>query len=141
MNQRIEELLQVIRENACEDNLQSVAQDCVDEISQLRDAFDAVAPLLQIIEANPHADFGMPGPIVHFVEKYFRCGYEDLLTASVRRSPTTHNTWMLNRVINGVDGDEKEYFLGYLREVPSNLRSDARTIQIAEEFLAAHGQQ
>lgn len=47
--------------------------------------FELVAPILEIIESNPDIDFGTPGDLVHFVEKFYKKGYEELLLKSVRK--------------------------------------------------------
>jgi hypothetical protein len=71
---------------------------------ELRDAWEAagadvetVEPILRFIEAHPKIDFGSPGPLVHFVERFYRKGYEAKLVDSFERQPTAHTAWMLNR--------------------------------------------
>ncbi|MBQ4220938.1 MAG: hypothetical protein II666_15450 [Butyrivibrio sp.] len=54
--------------------------------------------LFVFMENNPNIDYGMPGPIVHFMESYYKKGYEDELLKSVKRKPTQHTVWMLNRI-------------------------------------------
>lgn len=49
--------------------------------------------------------FGMPGAILHFVERFYKNGYEKLLVESIERRPTLHTVWMLNRIINGSDNN------------------------------------
>lgn len=51
---------------------------------------EAVTPLLELMERHPMDDFGMPGAIVHFVERFYKNGYEELLIESVKRRPTMH---------------------------------------------------
>lgn len=41
--------------------------------------YEFVEPILEIISTNPSVDFGMPGDLVHFVEKFYKKGYEELL--------------------------------------------------------------
>jgi len=38
--------------------------------------FELVAPILEIIESNPDIDFGTPGDLVHFVEKFYKKGLQ-----------------------------------------------------------------
>ena len=58
------------------------------------------------------SDFGMPGAIVHYVEQFYKKGYEDLLIASVARRPTLHTVWMINRIKNvGENADKYEKIL------------------------------
>ncbi len=87
------------------------------------------------MENNPDIDYGMPGPIVHYVEKYYQNGYEQLLHESVIRKPTVHTLWMFNRVINGSDKPEKEKYLSSLKEI-SNIKSLPENVrEETESFL------
>ncbi|WP_242499325.1 hypothetical protein [Flavobacterium sp. 140616W15] len=61
--------------------------------------------LFSILESNPGEDFGMPGQIVHFLESFYKNGYEEKLLGSLQRKPTSHTVWMLNRIINGSEGE------------------------------------
>lgn len=47
--------------------------------------YEFVEPILEIISTNPSVDFGMPGDLVHFVEKFYKKGYEELLIDSVKK--------------------------------------------------------
>ena len=49
--------------------------------------YEFVEPILEIISTNPSVNFGMPGDLVHFVEKFYKKGYEELLINSVRKNP------------------------------------------------------
>lgn len=70
-----------------------------------------------MMERHPLSDFGMPGAIVHYVEKFYKKGYEDLLIASVIRRPTVHTVWMLNRIKNaGENSDQYEKILNDILE-------------------------
>jgi hypothetical protein len=86
----------------------------VEGTAEPRIAFRA---LFDLLERYPDADFGSPGPIVHFLEQFFRDGYEDQLIASVRRRPTSLTLWMLNRLVNGTSGAEQERYLDELRRI------------------------
>jgi hypothetical protein len=50
---------------------------------------EAIEPILRFMEEHPSVDFGVPGSLVHFVERFYRKGYEEKLVASVRRKPTS----------------------------------------------------
>ena len=60
-----------------------IEDDLIDAINQYPEPFELVEPILEIIATNPQVDFGMPGDLVHFVEKFYNQGYEELLIASV----------------------------------------------------------
>lgn len=62
---------------------------------------EAVEAVLRFMESQPSLDFGSPGPLVHFVERFNGEAYRDALRASLERKPTSHTAWMLNRVANG----------------------------------------
>src|SRR5258705_4495517 len=62
---------------------------------------EAVEPILRFMETHPHLDYGPPGPLTHFIERFHGNGYDEQLLASVERQPTPHTIWMLNRLING----------------------------------------
>ena len=72
-----------------------IEDDLIDAINQYPEPFELVDPILEIIATNPRVDFGMPGDLVHFVEQFYKHGYEELLIASVRNHPTPHNIWMV----------------------------------------------
>ena len=61
--------------------------------------------------AKENVDFGMPGDLVHFVEKFYKKGYEELLISSVKRHPTLHNIWMVHRCYNDVENPNHEKFV------------------------------
>ena len=68
-----------------------IEDDLIDAINQYPEPFELVEPILEIIATNPLVDFGMPGDLVHFVEQFYKHGYEELLISSVRKNPTPHN--------------------------------------------------
>jgi hypothetical protein len=108
----------------------------VDELRECDDAQLAIGPLLRFIEEHPSEDLGAPGPLVHFVEEFHRRGYEEQLLESVARRPTELNVWMLNRLVNGSEGAEKQRYLDLLRRVAKDERTDPTVRGVAEEFLS-----
>ena len=80
------------------------------------------------MERHPLTDFGSPGPIVHFVERFYKKGYEEELLLSLKRMPTLHTVWMLNRIINGTD--QAEVYLDILKGIsemhPAIRKSEKR---------------
>ena len=83
------------------EDFENVMMDCMEEIEENYNQLDSVQPLLRLMERHPLTDFGSPGPIVHFVERFYKKGYEEELLLSLKRMPTLHTVWMLNRLING----------------------------------------
>jgi len=100
---------------------------------------DAVEPILRYMELNPLWDFGMPGALVHFVERYYGKGYERLLVESFSRRPTPHTAWMLNRVINGEkDSATRGRYLDLLKQAMQRNDLDNITHDQLKEFLSLH---
>lgn len=94
---------------------------------------EAVTPLLELMERHPMEDFGMPGAIVHFVERFYKNGYEELLIESVKRRPTMHTVWMLNRVMNG--SENKNDYLKIMKEVTERSDVEEEIKNSVSEFM------
>ena len=58
----------VLSENLFETN------EVVEKIKKEQNPFEYVAPMFRLMEENPELDFGMPGPMVHFIESPYRKG-------------------------------------------------------------------
>jgi hypothetical protein len=102
-------------------------------------SLEDVTAILRVMEGNPEFDFGVPGPLVHFVETFYRKGYEAELLASLERRPTPHTVWMLNRIIN--DTNEPAAHRGYiaaLRAAGRHAMATQRTRESVAEFLQLH---
>ena len=90
--------------------------------------------ILEIIADNPSVDFGMPGELVHFVEQFYKNGYEELLIASVSEKPTPHNIWMLHRCYNDINNPKHEKFAEVIKKL-KNEESVSTEVQAAiDEF-------
>ena len=72
----------------------------MDELEKDSVSTETVAPILQLTEQHTLAEFGSPGALVHFIERFSGNGYKELLEQSVRKAPTVHAAWMLSRLIN-----------------------------------------
>jgi hypothetical protein len=102
-------------------------------------AVDSVEPILRFMESHPQWNFGMPGPLVHFVERFYRRGYEQKLVESVATKPTYHTVWMMNRLINGEKEQAKrQEYIDVLAGVSKNQDADAATVERARLFLSLH---
>ena len=93
-----------------------IEDDLIDAINQYPEPFELVEPILEIIATNPLVDFGMPGDLVHFVEQFYKHGYEELLISSVRKNPTPHNIWMVHRCYNDMKNPKREMFAELMRD-------------------------
>ena len=98
-------------------------------------SIDYVDAILRFMEKNPDLDYGMPGPAVRFVERFFMKGYETLLLESINRTPTVHTLWMLNRIINSPKLAGRDKYLDALKGVAGreDISDDVR--QEAISFL------
>ena len=130
-------LAQIVAQ-ADENDAIGLADQLVEELRGLPDGLDAVDPIMRLMEENPEFDFGCPGPFAHFVETFYKRGYEERLCQSVRRRPTPHTLWMLNRVINGTKGDCKAPYVSLLDEVLAHSDLDDQTLAQARHFRALH---
>lgn len=93
-------------------------EEIIENIKCENDAFDYIEHILNIMEENPYLDYGMPGPLVHFMETFSEKGYEEILIKSIRRSPTMHTIWMVNRILNDTNSKNREEFI---TELQNNL--------------------
>ena len=97
---------------------------------------EAVEPILRFMEEHAAIEFGTPGALVHFVERFYGNGYEGKLLESVKRRPTLSTIWMLNRVINGTKSPEiQQLLIGALEQSSLNPLTDQNTRQLVSRFL------
>ena len=89
--------------------------EVLEKIKQESNAFEYLPFIFSVMEENPELDYGMPGPIVHFMESYYGKGYEGMLLRSVQNIPTSHTVWMLNRVINDPKLCNREIYIEMLK--------------------------
>lgn len=114
------------------DDFEFDMEEIIYEIEAEGAGFEIVEDLLHIMEKHPLDDFGMPGAMVHYIER-FDPDYIPLLIQSIRKSPSMHTVWMLNRCINGEDNKEK--YISVLEEVARNEEIDDTIRKSAQEFL------
>jgi hypothetical protein len=98
------------------------------------------AEAFRFIERNAHADLGTPGPLIHFLERFYP-RYCDCLVESARRCPTSYTVWMLNRILNGSPSErEHSELLGLLASVAGNPDADPEIRSQARRFWERHAQ-
>ena len=97
---------------------------------------DIITEFLFLYEKNPDFDFGMPGALTHFLEKFYGNGYEEKLLKSIKRQPTKHTLWMLNRVINGTCSDEiKKSYIQEMYLIAKNNKLNISLRNLANEYI------
>ncbi len=112
------------------------SEKLINDLQSSESGLEAVSEILRCMEVNPTVDFGAPGPFVHFVERFYKRGYEGELLKSIMRQPTPHTVWMLNRVINGTKNiDEVGKLIGIMKSVVDNKNVDEATKAMAKHFL------
>lgn len=79
-----------------------------DELSALDDPDSSVPAMFNVMERLDCAELGAPGPLVHTMEQW-RGRYEKHLVNSVRRRPSIHAIWMINRILNVSPPDTKDW--------------------------------
>ena len=114
----IESIIKKIEDNIDSDDFEVIMTECMQDIESDYNEPDSIEPLLQLMERQPLTDFGSPGPIVHFVERFYKKGYEEKLISSLKRMPALQTVWMLNRIINGTDNPEA--YLSLLKQISEN---------------------
>lgn len=113
-------------------DLDALCEDIIELNNEGWDTAILMDPLFRILEKNSDFDFGMPGQIVHTLEKHYKKGLEEELIKSLNRKPTFYTLWMLNRIINGTsDPKEKEGYMEMLKsilkmEIPDYLKKQVQ---------------
>ena len=124
-----------------EDRFEQSSRRLVAKWTEIGIGGEAVEPVLRFMERHPDIDIGSPGPLVHFIEQSYRAGgdereiYVQHVLASVRRKPTAHTVWLLNRIINVAGASERGSLLRTLRDALNNPEADAATKDSIESFL------
>lgn len=95
-----------------------------------------VEPILRFMENYPEVELGTPGPLVHYVERFYGEGYEEKLIESIARKPTSHTVWMLNRLINGAKSPmAKRVLIEVMEQAKANPLTNALTLYKITHFL------
>ncbi len=127
-----EQLLKELESLLGTDDFEYDSEEIMEKLEDEGAGMDAVEALLAMMERHPADDFGMPGAVVHFIERSYP-DYVPMLAASVERAPALQTVWMLNRIING--SDEKEKYLAILKNVSENASAEAAVRKLAADFL------
>jgi hypothetical protein len=134
-NDIVKQLSEITSESDLTDNVDELVETWI----SAQVGVETVKPILMFMEKHKDWDFGMPGSLVHFVEKFYRKGYEQALVESIERYPTSHTVWMLNRIINGEkDFVKKMGYLNILLTAKNNKSIDFDTLDAINSFLELH---
>ncbi|MCL2716502.1 MAG: hypothetical protein FWD68_18535 [Alphaproteobacteria bacterium] len=122
-------------EDPCE--IESRLYELMEPMQGLPGAEETVAEIFSFMERFPEADIGSPGPLVHFVERFYPACI-DQLVLSVGRCPTRHTLWMVNRILNVEHvPDVRDRLLGLLRSVKDHPKASAGAREAAA-FILEH---
>lgn len=138
MNNSIKNMVDRLYENVLKGNFIEIAYEITDELIKSENSFEAIEPIIKLIELNPDVDFGNPGPLVHFLEKFDEKKYDDKLVESIRRNPTTQTIFMLKRIINSIEGSKKKDYLDLFDFVVHSSNSSNNAKNSAQQFKAFH---
>lgn len=107
----------------------------VDDLPVGAEGLELVPVILRFMEQHPDLDYGAPGPLVHYVEKFYRQGYEEQLVVSIERHPVISTVLMVYRVINGTkDPQGRQRWLNLLKAASEHPLADETTRELAVDF-------
>ena len=130
MNNKI---LEVLKENIKKEDFEAIYE--ILNIIKEEDSMLYIEWILHFMEENPKIDYVMPWPLVHFMEKKYKKGYEILLLESIKRKPTEHTVWMLNRILNDVNLEDRNVYMDVLKAIVKDSKYDEELRSLAKEFL------
>ena len=111
----LEELIKVAHKTGDKYIFQDPAYDITDELEKLEKPFEAVEPILHLIERSPDIDYGDPGPFGSFIEKFYHKGYEELLIESLQRKPTRYTIFLLARICNDKSDPDRPRYVNIIK--------------------------
>ena len=129
-----EQIINALKEAAKPYDSYYIEDEVRQAMMQLPEPFELVEPILEIIGANPTVDFGMPGDLVHYVERFSEKGYEELLIAYVKKNPTAHNIWMVHRCYNDVENSLRKEFKSLITELKTDSSVSQEIKKVIDEF-------
>ena len=133
MHVEMENVIKKLEQYIKDDEVTYEFDDAIEELEQLDLGLSSVESLLGFMEKHPFTDFGMPGEIVHYMERFYRHGYEELLMKSIERRPTIHTLFMMNRLING--GGDREFYMALLKKVTERTDIEKKIRDVAQEYI------
>lgn len=76
MKRSTENLISLIKEftpiedNELDNDNVEFFNNLIEELQNHSNAYKAISPFFELLEKYPRIDFGNPGPIIHFIEKF-----------------------------------------------------------------------
>jgi len=129
---RLEEFVNKAKETGDKYDFIDPAYEVTDELNVMENNFDAIEPILLLIERSPDIDYGGPGPLGSFLENHYKKGYEELLLNSIERKPTEFTLHLLHRLINDKKNPNHQSYLDIMKKIslsneyPENIIENAK---------------
>lgn len=108
--------------------------EILDEMYNNETGEEYVEFLIDFMSDNPNIDYGMPGPIVHFIERYPVEYYLGFLLKAIAKKPNDTLLWMLNRITNVADNINREKYIDVFKKTAERKDIDAVTKDTALRF-------
>jgi hypothetical protein len=125
--------LRALEEKDFGDYVPEQLHQLTDALMKLPSPERAIPELFAVMERFPDAELGSPGPLVHTLE---RMNYAEELVASVRRRPTPHTVWMINRILNtALPPERRQSYLELLASVEHHPTATDSARDQARDFL------
>ena len=131
----IEKYINEIKESIIKNEFHEKIGFILEKIDKVENSNYTVKPLIKIIQENPEFDFGNPGEIVFFIEKYDEEKYDKILVESLMEKPTEHTIFMMNRIINGASEEKKSEYIELYMKILCDNRINDELKKIIKEFL------
>ena len=120
---------------AGQDDYTAYLEGVLGSIQAIENPREVFPHAFRFFEDRAGADLGMPGPLVHFLERFYP-QYLDELCASVGRKATIYTVWMLNRILNTqLPEPTRDRLVGLMHAAASNPVAEPVVRQEAQRFL------
>jgi len=135
---KVKNIIEKLNQNVLDDDFITISYEIIEQLEEIPESIEAIEPIIKLIEMNPDADFGTPGPLVHFLEKFGENAYYYKLIESIKRQPTSHTLFMFNRIVNSLKGKKRIEYLQIFDFVINAIDFDEGIKKIAAEFKEYH---
>jgi hypothetical protein len=127
-----------LRDIAARDDFVACTYELTGEWKAAGVGLESIDPILRFMEDYPDTDFGIPGPLVDFLESFRANEYIEKLLESLKRKPIMHTVGMLNRFVHYAKPELRRKYLAALEQVSKNENADPLTREIACDHLRWH---
>lgn len=115
------------------DSLQADLDDLVDLLDEEKDISPIYKSVFNFFENYPDADVGIPGPLVHLLERMYPDYMKELLE-SLETRPTYMAVFMLSRILNSeLSENNRSKYMSLLKEISECETAGEMAIQNAKE--------